>query len=169
MALTVIAASLAIMAVRLSEPDREAHEGTADRAGTVLSHRDAPLPAATAKGEDPGAHRIDQTPRASTTAPPLLDSRVRRGGEVKNGFYLIGRGSVVVVAADEATALRLRRRPRNVSELIRQGSVFSVPTGTAVKILARNAGLDQVRILESAMAGRDGWIHPGQLVVRRQP
>jgi hypothetical protein len=168
MALMVIAASLAIMVVRWS-PNREAREGTANPTGTVLIQRDAPASPPTAtEREVAGADRIDQRAPASTTRPPLRDSHV--SGGVKNGSYLISRGSVVVIAADEATALRLRRRrrPENLSELIRQGSVFSVPTGTAAKILARNVGLVQVRILDTAMAGRDGWVQPGQLALRRQ-
>jgi len=165
----VIAAGLAIMAVRWSERDREAREGTANPADNVLIPRDAPAsPPTVTEREVAGADRIDQRAPASTTTPPLRDAHV--SGGVKNDSYLISRGSVVVIAADEATALRLRkpRRSENLSELIRQGSVFSVPTGTAAKIVAQNVGLVQVRILDSAMAGRDGWIQPGQLASRRQ-
>lgn len=159
-ALAVIAVSVTVVAVRWSKPYPGVKQGTADRVAAVEAKADTPDPTATALVPDAG--RIDHTSETRPNTPPTPRANA---GAAKQGPHLRSKGSVVVVAADEAAALQLRRSSQSLGELIQQGSVFSVPNGTAVEILAKENGMVQIRILESTAAGKEGWTRPDQIVM----
>jgi ATP-binding cassette subfamily B protein len=52
--------------------------------------------------------------------------------------------------------------PERLSKLIRRGSLFTVPRGTAIKVLQGNRLVIKVRIMEGSMVGQQGWAQPGQ-------
>ena len=152
LALAIIAVSVTLVVMRWSRPHRGTEQNTADRNEPVESQA-RPDRLATAPG---GAHPAQ---KQLTTSP----SPSRYQSAEFRGPHLQSQTPVAVVAVSEASALRLRRRSRSLGELIREGSVFSVPNGTAIAILERKNGLVRIRIMESALAGRDGWAQPSQV------
>jgi len=75
---------------------------------------------------------------------------------------LEGNGSVIVLGREAMAALELSQHPERLSKLIRRGSLFTVPRGTAIKLLQGNGFVTKVRIMEGSMAGQEGWVQPGQ-------
>ena len=75
---------------------------------------------------------------------------------------LEGNGSVIVLGREAMAALELSQHPERLSKLIRRGSLFTVPRGTASKLLQGNGLVTKVRIMEGSMAGQEGWVQPGQ-------
>jgi hypothetical protein len=75
---------------------------------------------------------------------------------------LEGNGSVIVLGREAIAALELSQHPERLSKLIRRGSLFTVPRGTASKLLQGNGLVTKVRIMEGSMAGQEGWVQPGQ-------
>jgi hypothetical protein len=76
---------------------------------------------------------------------------------------LKGKGAVIVLGRREVAALELSQHPTRLRKLIRRGSVFTVPRGTAIKLLQRNRPVIKVLILEGSMVGQEGWVQPSQV------
>src|SRR5262249_39958510 len=90
----------------------------------------------------------------STSAVPRSNSDPGR---------LEGDGSVIVLGRDGMAALELSQHPERLSKLIRRGSLFTVPRGTAIKLLQGNRFVIKIRIMEGPMVGQEGWAGQAQL------
>jgi len=64
----------------------------------------------------------------------------------------------VIVASNQFQAQEIGRRSRRLGELIQGGSLFSISNGTAVAVEEQMDGVAKVRILQGAMAGKQGWV-----------
>lgn len=100
----------------------------------------------TAEAMGPAPLPVSET--AGSAAGPRLDSK----------------GPVVVLGREAAAALELLRYPGRLSKLIRRGSLFTVPRGTAIKLGRTKRGVIHVRIIDGAMAGQEGWAQAGQIM-----
>jgi hypothetical protein len=76
---------------------------------------------------------------------------------------LEGNGPVIVLGRNAVAALELSQHPDRLSRLTRRGSLFTVPRGTAIKLLQGNGLVIKVRILEGSMAGQEGWVRARQV------
>jgi len=76
---------------------------------------------------------------------------------------LEGKGSVIVLGRNAVAALELSQHPDRLSRLTRRGSLFTVPRGTAIKLLQGNGLVIKVRILEGSLAGQEGWVRTRQV------
>jgi len=113
----------------------------------------------------------DETAKAAPEVAVPPQSAGERHREVSappktHGTWLRGRDPVVVVAATEADAAELRRHPNKLVDLIKSGSLFSVPNNSAVAVAVTDDGLVQVHVLDGASRGKDGWV-PANRVVRQ--
>lgn len=92
----------------------------------------------------------------STSAAPQPDQVPR----------LEGKGLVVVLGREAGAALELSQHPERLSKLIEGGSLFTVPRGTAIKLLhgnrLGNGFVIKVRVMEGSMVGQEGWAQPDQ-------
>ena len=64
-------------------------------------------------------------------------------------------------AFDAFTKAATRRDEYGVAELVLRGKLFTVPTGTRVRVIDMGGFLGsrlQVRVMEGAQVGRSGWI-----------
>jgi hypothetical protein len=145
-----IAAAVVIVAVSLTavltwpELLKTLH-GSADREAIPIQPADRPPP-------------VSEIPvRPPASAPPA---------PARPAFRLRGHSGIAVVADDVKTATSLRASSATLTEAIRNGSVFSVPTGTPVAALERRDGLVQIRVLDGAMAGRSGWVSSAEMISR---
>jgi hypothetical protein len=79
---------------------------------------------------------------------------------------LEGQGSVIILGREAKAALELSQHPERLRTLIRGGSLFTVPRGTAIKVLrgsqSGNRFVLRVRIMEGSMAGQEGWAQKEQ-------
>jgi hypothetical protein len=75
----------------------------------------------------------------------------------------------VVLALDAVAALELQKHPESLAQLVRNGSLFSVPDGTAITMQENKNGVIKVLIMEGAMAGREGWAPAGQALAKESP
>src|SRR6516162_7298945 len=75
---------------------------------------------------------------------------------------LEGKGSVIVLGRNAATALELSQHPTRLSRLTRRGSLFTVPRGTAIKLLQENGSVAKVLIMRGSKAGQAGWVETWQ-------
>jgi len=93
-----------------------------------------------------------------TSAPATPRSTVLRSN---------GKGSVVVLGREAVTALELSQHPERLSKLIRRGSLFTVPRGTAIKLLPGNRlgnrFVIKVLIMEGSKVGQEGWAQTWQV------
>jgi hypothetical protein len=101
------------------------------------------------------------TPASKHTAKPSP-----KAGERENGFQLRSGGPLAVLAYAEAAAVELRKDPGRLAELVQGGLLFGVPNDTAVTIEERHDGLLKVRILDTAMQGKVGWVRVDQVIAR---
>src|SRR6516165_8812487 len=76
---------------------------------------------------------------------------------------LEGNGPVIVLGRSAVAALELSQHPDRLSRLTRRGSLFTVPRGTAIKLLQGNGLVIKVRILEGSLAGQEGWVRTRQV------
>jgi hypothetical protein len=126
----------------------------------ITTHRSgpAPLPQSveaahkTVIGSKNGGPK--NTPPQSRAEVPISESG--------HSLHLRGRGSVVVLALDAAAAFELQQHPSRLAKLVRDGSLFSVPTGTAITMQEKENGVIKVLIMEGVMVGREGWAPAGQ-------
>jgi hypothetical protein len=70
----------------------------------------------------------------------------------------------VAVAVAEVDAAELLQHPDRLVDLIRSGSLFSVPNDTEVEIVETHTGLTEIHVLDGAFQGRDGWVRADQVV-----
>jgi hypothetical protein len=103
---------------------------------------------------------LSSTTEAETIGPDSTSApEVPRSNPV---LRLEGKGSVIVLGRGEVPALELSQHPDRLSKLIRSGSVFTVPRGTAIKLLQGDRLVIKVLILEGSMVGQEGWAQPWQ-------
>jgi hypothetical protein len=80
---------------------------------------------------------------------------------------LEGKGSVIVLGREAVAALELSQHPERLRKLIRRGSLFSVPRGTAIKLLQGNRTgnrfVIKVLVMEGSMVGQEGWVQRSQI------
>ena len=100
----------------------------------------------------------ENTPPQSRAAARLPTS------ESGHSVHLRGSSSVVVLALDSAAAFELQQHPGRLAKLVRDGSLFSVPTGTAITMQEKKNGMVKVLIMEGAMTGREGWAPARQVL-----
>jgi len=71
-----------------------------------------------------------------------------------------------VLGREAGAALELSQHPERLSRLIKRGSLFTVPRGTAIKLLQgnrlENGFVIKVLIMEGSMVGQRGWAQPEQ-------
>jgi hypothetical protein len=90
--------------------------------------------------------------------PTLTSASLQRDSVLR----LEGQGSVIVLGREADAALALLQHPEKLSKLIQGGSLFTVPRGTAIKLIQRNSLVIKVRIMEGSMVGQEGWAQPEQ-------
>ena len=111
------------------------------------------------------------TPTVSTEPKPIMEQNtieshstsataIQRSNQV---LRLEGKGSVIVLGREAGAALELSQHPEMLRTLIRRGSLFTVPRGTAIKLLQRNKFVIKVLIIEGSMVGREGWTQTSQV------
>jgi hypothetical protein len=76
---------------------------------------------------------------------------------------LQGKKSVIVLGREATAALELSEHPGRLRKLIRSGSLFTVPRGTAIKLLQENRIVSKVLIMEGSMMGQEGWARTWQV------
>ena len=110
-------------------------------------------------------------PLASPSEPPSTSSKTTIGrestsvsGSARSNevLRLEGKGSVIVLGRNAATALELSQHPTRLSRLTRRGSLFTVPRGTAIKLLQENRSVVKVLIMVGSKAGQEGWVETWQ-------
>ena len=147
------------------------HTSSAVPAGNP-QHHEASLPAAPPAGAcscGPGA-RHQSVGRDHKGSAKCAGSSARHGrtspgfSETGRGIRLRGKGSVVAVAVAEVDAAELLQHPDRLVDLIRSGSLFSVPNDTEVEIVETHTGLTEIHVLDGAFQGRDGWVRADQVV-----
>jgi hypothetical protein len=98
------------------------------------------------------------------TTPP--QSKAKTGlpaREPSHTLRLRGRSPIVVLASDASAASELKRHPGMLAKFVRDGSVFSVSSSTAITMQEKKHGLIKVLIMEGAMAGKEGWVAAGKV------
>ena len=83
--------------------------------------------------------------------------------QTQGDILLRSKSSVVIVASNQVAAQQIRRGSRRLDQLIHDGAVFSISSGTAVALEAKTDGVVRVRILQGAMAGKQGWVPDGAI------
>ena len=91
---------------------------------------------------------------STSAAAPLRSNQVLR---------LQGKKSVIVLGREAAVATELSQHPGSLRELIRNGSLFTVPRGTAIRLLQQNRLVSKVLITEGSMVGQEGWVPTWQV------
>ena len=76
---------------------------------------------------------------------------------------LHGKKSLIVLGRDAVGALELYKHPGRLRKLIWSGSLFTVPRGTAIKLLQQNRTVSKVLIMEGSMVGEEGWVQTWQV------
>ena len=158
----------------------------ARQAGWVETWQAQPLPSAESVKSSPSlpaeGSGTDVVPAPQTTKPiaiptvptgPGSTTRKRTMGRDSSSVWgaprsnqvlrLEGKGSVIVLGRNAVAALELSQHPDRLSRLTRRGSLFTVPRGTAIKLLQGNGLVIKVRILEGSMAGQEGWVRTRQV------
>jgi hypothetical protein len=101
----------------------------------------------------------NKTIQPDSNATPAVPQRDRF-------LRLEGEGSVIVLGREAGAALELWQHPERLSTLIQSGSLFTVPRGTAIKLLQGNRlgnrFVIRVQILEGSKVGQEGWARPEQ-------
>ena len=93
-------------------------------------------------------------PDSTSVAAPLRSDEVLR---------LHGKKSLIVLGRDAVAALELLQHPGRLRKLIWSGSLFTVPRGTAIKLLQENRTVSKVLIMEGSMVGQEGWVQTWQV------
>ena len=108
---------------------------------------------------------------SASTEPTSTSGKTTIGGESTSVsgsarsnevLRLEGKGSVIVLGRNAATALELSQHPTRLSRLTRRGSLFTVPRGTAIKLLQENGSVAKVLIMRGSKAGQAGWVETWQ-------
>jgi hypothetical protein len=110
------------------------------------------------------ASRAPSTSTAEETIAPTSISAAPRSDQIS---HLEGKGSVIVLGREAGAALELSQHPERLSTLIQSGSLFTVPRGTAIKLLQGNRFgtrfVVKVRIMEGSKVGQEGWAQTSQV------
>jgi hypothetical protein len=77
---------------------------------------------------------------------------------------LQGKKSVIVLAREAVAAMELSQHPGSLRELIRDGSLFTLPRGTTIELLQENRLVSKVLITEGSMVGQEGWVPTWQVL-----
>ena len=93
-------------------------------------------------------------PDSTSVAAPLRSDEVLR---------LHGKKSLIVLGRDAVAAVELLQHPGRLRKLIWSGSLFTVPRGTAIKLLQENRTVSKVLIMEGSMVGQEGWVQTWQV------
>jgi hypothetical protein len=132
----------------VEEPEREKEVAPAHEISTPASPTFSTEPNSLNKTIEPDSN--------STSAVPQPDQSPR----------LDGKGPIVVLGREAGAALELSQHPERLSKLIEGGSLFTVPHGTAIKLLQvnrlGNSFVIKVQVMEGSMAGQEGWAQPEQ-------
>ena len=94
---------------------------------------------------------------------PLTPKPRSHRSQTQGDILLRSKSSVVIVASNQVAAQQIRRGSRRLDQLIHDGAVFSISSGTAVALEAKTDGVVRVRILQGAMAGKQGWVPDGAI------
>ena len=106
------------------------------------------------------------SPKGEKTIEPdsTFASATTRSNQV---LRLEDKGAVVVLGREAVAALELSQHPERLSNLIRRGSLFTVPRGTAIKLLQGNRSgnrfVIRVRIMDGSSVGQEGWAQTWQV------
>ena len=157
----------------------------AGQAGWVETWQAQPLPSAESVKSSPGLPAeesgTDVEPAPQTTKPIAIPTVPTEPGSTTRKktmrrdsssvwaprsnqvSRLEGKGSVIVLGRNAVAAVELSQHPDRLSRLTRRGSLFTVPRGTAIKLLQGNGLVVKVRILEGSLAGQEGWVRTQQV------
>jgi hypothetical protein len=129
-------------------------------------------------------HGLEVAPDTRTTEPvanpTVFGEPTSTTGEIEPGstsaaaslrsnqvLRLQGKKSVVVLGREAVATLELSQHPERLGKLIRNGSLFTVPRGTAIKLLQGNRLENQfvikVLIMEGSKVGQEGWAQTWQV------
>ncbi|HLK46609.1 MAG TPA: hypothetical protein VKT49_00665 [Bryobacteraceae bacterium] len=154
----VIAVSTWSVVHSLNEPwrgSRIAQAATDPQAGRPSAPEAVGAPVVEPEEPPAAAKRTVSSPPKISSPKPVLRPRA---GTPAGGVRLRSRSSVVIVASNQFQAQEIGRRSRRLGELIQGGSLFSISNGTAVAVEEQMDGVAKVRILQGAMAGKQGWV-----------
>jgi hypothetical protein len=163
--------------VRITEGSRAGQEGWAQPgqarllSSTSLVNSSPSMPLqerGTGVALDPQATRLAAKATVSTT--PTIGERAIKGESTSTSSAprsnsapgrLSGNGSVIVLAREAGAALELSQHPERLSKLIQNGSLFTVPRGTAIKLVQGNRLgnrlVIRVLIMNGSKVGQEGW------------
>ena len=83
------------------------------------------------------------------------------------GLRLAGKGAVIMLGRKATVALELAQHPERLRKLIRQGSLFTVPRGTPIKVVQGNrlgnGVVIKVRLMAGSRVGQEGWVQTSQI------
>ena len=132
------------------------HPAPANRVNPQPPPKTAPAPV------PPPVPILSPAPAATQTA--VADTRpalaVRRPNQTP---HLQGERGFVLLAREPADALKLSKHPGSLGSLISTGGLFTVPRGTAVRVVSRQESVVQVVILEGPIKGDEGWVAAARL------
>jgi hypothetical protein len=101
-----------------------------------------------------------KTIKSDSTPPPVPPPPNRQ-------LRLEGKGSVIVLARKAGAALELAQHPGRLRKLIRRGALFTVPSGTPIKLVQGNSSgnpsVIKVRLMAGSMTGKEGWTLKSQI------
>ena len=104
---------------------------------------------------EPGSTTGGKTIELSSTSPSAAPRSNSGPGR------LDGNGSVIVLGREAGAALELSQHPERLSKLIQNGSLFTVPRGTAIKLVQGNRLgnrlVIKVLIMSGSKVGQEGW------------
>jgi hypothetical protein len=118
-------------------------------------------PKATKLVRNPTVSTEPKSTRKETHGPDSTSAAATlRSDEV---LRLHGKKSLIVLGRDAVAALELLQHPGRLRKLIWSGSLFTVPRGTAIKLLQENRTVSKVLIMEGSMVGQEGWVQTWQV------
>ena len=146
---------------RSEQPKVAEYAPAAEQPSGILTPPAIPVAPAPASKSFP-APRKKAAVSAAEHAPLTPKPRSHRS-QTQGDILLRSKSSVVIVASNQVAAEQIRRGSRRLDQLIHDGAVFSISSGTAVALEAKTDGVVRVRILQGAMAGKQGWVPDGAI------
>jgi hypothetical protein len=155
----------------LTTPEQARASPSADsvRSSPSLPIQERDAEALLAPQENTLAIATISTQPESTTGTKTIEpdststSEAARSNQV---LHLESKGSVIVLGREAGAVLELSQHPERLSRLIKRGFLFTVPRGTAIKLLQgnrlENGFVIKVLIMEGSMVGQQGWAQPEQ-------
>jgi hypothetical protein len=114
---------------------------------------------------DPVPQSVAASPNDRTALPATQDDP----GSNQVIARLVSRSSVAVLSLEASAVVELSENPRRLGDLIQNGSLFTVPSGTPIQVRETENGVLKVEVLEGSMAGREGWVRASQVTPRYRP